>query len=63
MSAADALNAAASAAANAVYEYAHQFERREDYLPLERLAQEVQYAAVEAGAKVLVDEEPEAPEA
>ena len=59
MSAADAVNAASSAAANAVYEHAARFERREDYLPLEELAQRVQHAAVEAGAKVLVDEEDE----
>ncbi len=50
---ADAVNHAAAAASNAVWEYASKFERREDYLPLEGLAQRVQRDAVLAGCEVL----------
>ena len=45
---ADAVNAASWAAENEVYEYAHRFKRREDYMPLEELARRVQRAAVAA---------------
>jgi hypothetical protein len=58
---ADAINAASSAAANAVYEYAHKFRRRDDYLPLEDLAAVVQRRAVEAAATVLGADYPRCP--
>jgi hypothetical protein len=48
-----AVNAASWAAANEVYEYAHRFKRREEYRPLEDLAQRVQHAAVTAAFEVI----------
>lgn len=51
-----ALNAAATAAQEVVLEHALRFERREDYQPLEELAQRVQRAVVEAGVQVYRDE-------
>jgi hypothetical protein len=47
-----AVNAASDVAANLVYEYAGQFERREQYLPLEDLARRVQRAVVETAVRV-----------
>jgi hypothetical protein len=44
-----ALLAAATAARDAVLEFSFLQERREDYLPLEELAQRVQRRVVEAG--------------
>ena len=47
---ATALNAASAAAMNEVYEYAHQFKRREEYQPLEQeLAPRVARRALTAG--------------
>lgn len=44
-----AINAASFAASNLVYDYAARFPEREQYEPLEALAQRVQEAAVRAG--------------
>lgn len=48
-----AINAASFGAANAVYDYANEFERREDYRPLEELAQRVAKIALEAGSRAI----------
>jgi hypothetical protein len=48
-----AIHAASFAAASKVYEFANGFECREDYLPLEDLAAEVQGAAVRAAVDAL----------
>jgi hypothetical protein len=48
---ADIINAASAAAQETVLTYALRFEGREDYLPLARLAQDVQHAVVKAGTK------------
>jgi hypothetical protein len=44
-----ALNAAATAAHEAVLVFALRFDRREDYLPVEQLAARVQRRVLEAG--------------
>jgi hypothetical protein len=51
------LNAAAVAAQEAILEFAQRFDRREDYLPLEELAQCVQRKVLEAGLAVWRNEE------
>ena len=40
------INHAGFVAANEIHDYAAQFPKREDYLPLEKLAQQVQAAIV-----------------
>jgi hypothetical protein len=51
-------NAASEAARQAVLDYARRFERREDYSPLEDLAQHVQGVVVETAVQVLREEQP-----
>ena len=48
-----AVNAASYAAQEEVLRFALRFKRREEYRPLELLAERVQRAAVEAGAEVV----------
>jgi hypothetical protein len=51
-----ALKAAAVAAQKAILEFAQRFDRREDYLPLEGLAQHVMRQVLEAGLVVIHEE-------
>ena len=51
----DAINHASLAAADLVYEFAGTFDRREDYEPLERLAQAVQATFVRKFCEAMKD--------
>jgi hypothetical protein len=50
-----AINAASNAAQEEILAYAQQFEKREDYRPLEQLAQRVQHAVVRVAFERLND--------
>lgn len=56
---ANAVNHASAAAFNRVYEFASRFGAKKDYLPIERLAEEVQEAIIRTFAARIQDKDEE----